>query len=131
MSTTTAAPELRRACSGRLGPAKSKDFDTGNAIGPWLVTPDEVPDEIILRARVNGEEWTRGSSSAMHFSFEEIIEYISRDETLHPGEFIGSGTIPGGCGLEQDRWLKPGDTVELEAASLGTLRNRIVRHDKM
>jgi 2-keto-4-pentenoate hydratase/2-oxohepta-3-ene-1,7-dioic acid hydratase in catechol pathway len=111
--------------TGRLGPAKSKDFDTGNAIGPWLVTPDEVPDEITLRARVNGEEWSCGSSSEMHFSFAEIIEYISRDETLYPGDFIGSGTVPGGCGLELDRWLQPGDTVELEAEPLGILRNRV------
>jgi 2-keto-4-pentenoate hydratase/2-oxohepta-3-ene-1,7-dioic acid hydratase in catechol pathway len=112
--------------AGRLGPAKSKDFDTGNSIGPWLVTPDEVPDEIILRARVNGEEWSCGSSSEMHFSFAEIIEYISRDETLFPGDFIGSGTVPGGCGLELDRWLKPGDVVELEADVLGVLRNRVI-----
>ena len=110
----------------RLGPAKSKDFDTGNAIGPWLVTPDEVSDEITLRACVNGEEWSCGSSSEMHFSFAEIIEYISRDETLYPGDFIGSGTVPGGCGLELDRWLQPGDTVELEAEPLGILRNRVV-----
>lgn len=113
--------------AGRLGPAKSKDFDTGNSIGPWLVTPDEVPDEITLRARVNGEEWSCGSSSEMHFGFAEIIEYISRDETLYPGDFIGSGTVPGGCGLELDRWLQPGDFVELEADSLGVLRNQIVR----
>lgn len=113
--------------TGRLGPAKSKDFDTGNAIGPWLVTPDEVPDEITLRARVNGEEWSSGSSADMHFSFAEIIEYISRDETLYPGDFIGSGTVPGGCGLELDRWIQPGDIVELEAESLGVLRNRVVR----
>lgn len=115
--------------TGRLGPAKSKDFDTGNVIGPWLVTPDEVPDEITLRARINGEEWSCGSSSEMHFSFAEIIEYISRDETLYPGDFIGSGTVPGGCGLELDRWLQPGDTVELEAEPLGILRNRVLpRH---
>lgn len=113
--------------AGRLGPAKSKDFDTGNSIGPWLVTPDEVPDEITLRARVNGEEWSYGSSSEMHFSFPEIIEYISRDETLCPGDFIGSGTVPGGCGLELDRWIQPGDVVELEAEGLGVLRNRVVR----
>lgn len=111
---------------GRLGPAKSKDFDTGNSIGPWLVTPDEVPNELTLRARINGEEWSCGSSSDMHFSFPEIIEYISRDETLYPGEFIGSGTVPGGCGLELDRWIQPGDVVELEADGLGVLRNQIV-----
>jgi 2-keto-4-pentenoate hydratase/2-oxohepta-3-ene-1,7-dioic acid hydratase in catechol pathway len=114
---------------GRLGPAKSKDFDTGNVLGPYLATPDEVPDPYALRmtARVNGEEWSRGASGQMHYSFEEIIAYISRDETLHPGEFIGSGTVPTGCGLELDRWLRPGDTVELEVERLGILSNRVTQ----
>ncbi len=118
-----------REMQGRLGPAKSKDFDTGNALGPFLVTPDELPDPytLTMTARVNGEVWSEGNSVAMHFSFEEIIAYISQDETLHPGEFIGSGTVPSGCGLELDRWLQPGDTVELEVPPLGVLRNRIVR----
>jgi 2-keto-4-pentenoate hydratase/2-oxohepta-3-ene-1,7-dioic acid hydratase in catechol pathway len=116
-----------RELPGRLGPAKSKDFDTGNVLGPYLVTPDEVPDPyaLTMRARVNGEEWSHGSSRDMHFTFEEIIAYISRDETLHPGEFIGSGTVPSGCGLELDRWLSPSDVVELEVENLGVLRNRV------
>lgn len=111
-----------------LGPAKGKDFDTGNAIGPYLVTPDEVPKpyNLTMSARVNGEEWSRGNTGTMHFTFEEIIAYISRDETLYPGEFIGSGTVGGGCGLELDRWLKRGDVVELEVEGLGVLRNAIV-----
>ena len=66
----------------------------------------------------------------MQFSFEEIIAYISQDETLYPGEFIGSGTVPSGCGLELDRWLQPGDTVELEVQHLGVLRNRVVRAER-
>ncbi len=49
------------------------------------------------------------------------------DETLHPGEFLGSSTVPGGRGLELDRWLQPGDVIELEAWGLGILRNRVVR----
>ena len=111
-----------------LGPAKGKDFDTGNAIGPYLVTPDQVPEpyNLTMSARVNGEEWSRGNSASMHFTFEEIIAYISRDETLYPGEFIGSGTVGGGCGLESDRWLKRGDVVELEVERLGVLRNIII-----
>ncbi len=113
--------------AGRLGPAKSKDFDTGNALGPWLVTTESVPDPLELRVRVNGEEWGRGSSADMQFSFEEIIEFISQDETLFPGDVIGSGTVPGCCGLELDRWIQPGDVVELEADGLGVLRNRVVR----
>jgi 2-keto-4-pentenoate hydratase/2-oxohepta-3-ene-1,7-dioic acid hydratase in catechol pathway len=113
--------------SGWLGPAKGKDFDTGNALGPCLVTADEVPDpySLTMVACVNGEQWSSGSSRDMRYTFEEMIAYISQDETLHPGEFIGSGTPGNGCGLELDRWLKPGDVVELEVERLGILRNRI------
>lgn len=118
-----------REMQGRLGPAKGKDFDTGNVLGPYLVTPDEVPQPDCLSAsvRVNGEEWSRCSTAAMQFSFPEIIAYISRDETLHVGDFIGAGTLPAGCGLELDRWIEPDDVVELEVEQLGVLRNRVVR----
>jgi 2-keto-4-pentenoate hydratase/2-oxohepta-3-ene-1,7-dioic acid hydratase in catechol pathway len=114
---------------GQLGPAKGKDFDTGNAMGPCIVTADEMPDPYALTmiARVNGEEWGRGSSSTMHWKFEDLIAYISRSETLYPGEFLGSGTIGNGCGLEAQRFLKPGDEIELDVEGIGVLRNRIVR----
>ncbi len=114
---------------GRLGPAKGKDFDTGNALGPYLVTPDEIsdPEQLTTEARVNGEVWSGGSTSELHHSFEEMIAFISQDETLFPGDFIAAGTIPGGCGLELDRWLKPDDVVELEVEGLGILKNRVVR----
>jgi 2-keto-4-pentenoate hydratase/2-oxohepta-3-ene-1,7-dioic acid hydratase in catechol pathway len=117
-----------REMQGQLGPAKGKDFDTGNILGPWLVTADEIADpyDLTMVARVNGEEWSRGHSGAMHHKFEDIIAHISADETLHAGEFFGSGTVGGGCGLEQGRFLKPGDVVELEVQGLGVLRNRVV-----
>jgi len=117
---------------GRLGPTKGKDFDTGNAMGPYLVTPDEIPDpyQLTMTARINGEEWSRGTSADMHYKFEDLIAYISQSETLYPGDFIGSGTCSGdgcrGCGLELNRFLKPGDIMELEVQGLGVLRNRIV-----
>jgi 2-keto-4-pentenoate hydratase/2-oxohepta-3-ene-1,7-dioic acid hydratase in catechol pathway len=117
--------------SSRLGPAKGKNFDTGNAIGPYLVTPDEFPDGHVFEgvARINGQVWSRGSSADMRYSFAELISYMSRDETIHAGEFIGSGTFGGGCGLELDRWLSPGDVVELDVDGLGVLRNRVVRRE--
>ncbi len=117
---------------GRLGPSKGKDFDTGIAMGPCLVTPDEIPDPygLTMTARINGREWSRGSTADMHWTFEDIIAYISRSETLYPGEFIGSGTCSGpqgrGCGLEMGRFLKPGDVVELEVERIGVLRNRVL-----
>lgn len=122
-----------REMNGRLGPAKGKDFDTSNAIGPCLVTPDEIPDpyNLAMAARVNGEHWSRGTSADMYWTFEEIIAYMSQSETLYPGEFIGSGTCSGaqgrGCGLEMGKFLKAGDLVELEVERIGILRNKIVQ----
>jgi 2-keto-4-pentenoate hydratase/2-oxohepta-3-ene-1,7-dioic acid hydratase in catechol pathway len=117
-----------REMAGQLGPAKGKDFDTGNVMGPWLVTADEIADpyNLAMTARVNGEEWSRGNSGSMHHKFEDMIAHVSADETLHAGEFFGSGTVGGGCGLELGRFLKPGDVVELEVERLGILRNRVV-----
>ena len=112
----------------QLGPTKGKDFDTANVMGPWLVTADEIPDPYCLSmvARVNGEEWSRGTSGDMHHKFEDILAHVSRDETLHAGEFFGSGTVGSGCGLELGRFLKIGDVVELEIGGLGVLTNRVV-----
>ncbi|MEY2893489.1 MAG: hypothetical protein RJA98_3397 [Pseudomonadota bacterium] len=114
---------------GLLGPAKGKDFDTANVMGPCLVTADELPDpyQLTMIARVNGEEWGRGNSRDMRWTFEDLIEHISRSETLHPGEFLGSGTVGNGCGLELGRYLKPDDVVELEVEGIGKLRSRIVK----
>jgi 2-keto-4-pentenoate hydratase/2-oxohepta-3-ene-1,7-dioic acid hydratase in catechol pathway len=115
--------------AGQLGPCKGKDFDTGNVMGPWLVTADEVKDpyNLTMVARVNGEEWSRGSSGTMHHKFEDILAHVSADETVRAGEFFGSGTVGNGCGLEQGRFLKDGDVVELEIEGLGVLRNRFVK----
>jgi 2-keto-4-pentenoate hydratase/2-oxohepta-3-ene-1,7-dioic acid hydratase in catechol pathway len=125
----------KREMGGRLGPAKGKDFDGGNAIGPVLVTPDEIPDpyNLAMHARINGEEVSYGHTKGMRWTFEELIAYVSQDETLYPGEFFGSGTgtVPESganrccCGLEMGRFLKAGDTVELEVERIGTLTNHV------
>jgi 2-keto-4-pentenoate hydratase/2-oxohepta-3-ene-1,7-dioic acid hydratase in catechol pathway len=125
----SARDEQTKEMAGSLGPGKGKDFDHGNAMGPCLVTADEVGDpySLAMAVRVNGEEWGRGNSRDMHWKFEDCIAHASRSETLHPGEFFGSGTVGNGCGLEQMRFLKPGDVVELEVERIGILRNRVVR----
>lgn len=112
-----------------LGPCKGKDFDTGNSMGPFLVTLDEIGDPYALRmrARVNGETWCDSNSSTIHHKFEDLLARVSSDETVHPGEFFGSGTVGDGCGLEHGRYLKDGDVVELEVEKIGILRNRVVR----
>jgi 2-keto-4-pentenoate hydratase/2-oxohepta-3-ene-1,7-dioic acid hydratase in catechol pathway len=112
---------------GMLGPTKGKSFDAGNAMGPWIVTADEIadPHDLEISVTVNGETWATGNSGQMLFPFEEILAYVSRDETLYAGEFFGSGTIGNGCGLEQDRYLRDGDVVEISVTGIGTLRNRV------
>jgi 2-keto-4-pentenoate hydratase/2-oxohepta-3-ene-1,7-dioic acid hydratase in catechol pathway len=116
---------------GRLGPAKGKSFDGGNVMGPWIVTPDEIGDPYHLKmeVRVNGKMRSQGVSDGMLFSFEEIIAHVTQDETLMPGEFIGSGTVGSGCGLELGWYLEHGDTIELEVEKIGVLKNRVERQD--
>ena len=115
---------------GGLGPGKGKDFDAGNVIGPCIVTADEIdPYDCTMIARINGEEWSRGHSGTIHWTFEDLIAHTSRSETLYPGEFFGSGTLGGGCGLELERYLSDGDVIELEVEGIGVLRNRIIREN--
>lgn len=125
----SARDEQAREMAGQLGPGKGKDFDNANAMGPCLVTADELGDpyRLEMKVRVNGEEWGRGNSRDMHWKFEDCIAHASRSETLHSGEFFGSGTVGNGCGLESLRFLKPNDVVELEVEGIGILRNKVVK----
>lgn len=111
-----------------LGPAKGKDFHRAHVLGPVIVTADEVTDPYALDmlGTVNGETWTIGTSADMHWRFEQMIAYASLDEPLRAGEVFGSGTVGDGSGAEQDKWLDPGDVVELSVAGIGTLTNRVV-----
>jgi 2-keto-4-pentenoate hydratase/2-oxohepta-3-ene-1,7-dioic acid hydratase in catechol pathway len=122
-----------------LGPAKGKDFAT--SLGPALVTPDELADrqvgngadlryDLIMTARVNDTERSRGNFKDIYWTFPQMIAHASQDVTLFPGEVIGSGTVGMGCLLEQGaeesgQWLRPGDVVELSIERLGVLRNRV------
>lgn len=114
---------------GRLGPAKGKSFDGSNAMGPWIVTPDELgdPQTLQVEVRVNGEVRSKGDTSEMLFGFEDIIAYASQDETIHAGEFFGSGTVGNCCGVEIGRFLESGDTIELRVDRIGALTNRVLR----
>ncbi len=129
LNDVSARDAQMREMAGGLGPAKGKDFDTGNILGPWIVTADEIPHPVALdmEAKVNGERWGGGSSSAMHHDFAAIIAHVSRSETLYPGEVLGSGTVGTGCGLELGKRLSPGDKIELTIEKIGTLTNTIRR----
>jgi 2-keto-4-pentenoate hydratase/2-oxohepta-3-ene-1,7-dioic acid hydratase in catechol pathway len=125
----SARDEQTKEMAGQLGPGKGKDFDNANAMGPCLVTADELPDPYRLEmiVRVNGEERGRGNSREMHWKFEDCIAHASRSETLHSGEVFCSGTVGNGSGLESLRFLEPNDVVELEVEGIGVLRNRVVK----
>ncbi len=106
------------------GPGISKDF--ASSIGPCIATPDEFdPPTARLEARIDGEVWSVGSLATMHFSFPELVEWTSQEQTLRAGDLLGSGTVGRGCGVELDRWITQGCTVELEAEGIGVLRNRV------
>ncbi len=108
-----------------LGPARGKDH--ASSLGPCLVTRDEVPDvrDLAMRAYVNDTLWSEGNSGSSHYTFAEMIGYASRTRTLYPGDVLGSGTVGGGCGLEQDRFLSPGNRVRLEIDDLGEIENEV------
>lgn len=133
MNDWSARDIQREEMSVGLGPAKGKDFAT--SLGPWLVTPDELPTEdgrlcIGATVTVNGEEVSRTSAAGMHWSWLELAAHAARDTRLRPGDVIGSGTLNGGCLLEllpaaPGRYLEPGDEVTLAAERLGELSARI------
>jgi 2-keto-4-pentenoate hydratase/2-oxohepta-3-ene-1,7-dioic acid hydratase in catechol pathway len=116
----------KKEMSIRLGPAKGKDFCS--VIGPVITTIDEFNNQepdLLMTASVNGKEWSRGQSGDSHYSFSEMITHASKDEWVIPADLFGSGTVGTGCGLELDKWIKQGDTIEMTVEGIGTLTNKI------
>jgi 2-keto-4-pentenoate hydratase/2-oxohepta-3-ene-1,7-dioic acid hydratase in catechol pathway len=112
-----------------LGPAKGKNFEGANIMGPCLVTPDEIDgDNLRMVARVNGEVVVDDHSSGMYHKFPRIIEFISQEEYLYPGDFIASGTCDHGTCMTSTlkRWLQVGDVVEMEMEGIGVIRNEVI-----
>ena len=136
-----------------LGPAKGKDFST--AIGPWLVTLEELEAFVVpckehhvgkswnlsMKCWINGVQVSGGNLSDMDWTFAEIIERASYGVDLFPGDVIGSGTVGTGCFLElngtgrlndpnyAEQWLQPNDVVDMEIDGLGKLSNSIVAEE--
>jgi fumarylacetoacetate (FAA) hydrolase len=136
-----------------LGPAKGKDFAT--AIGPYLVTLDELQEfetvakdghtgkcwNLKMVCKVNGVQVSEGNLADMDWTFAEIIERASYGVDLFPGDVIGSGTVGTGCFLElngtgklndynyEEQWLKEGDVVEMDIEGLGVLTNTITAEE--
>ena len=86
---------------------------------------DDIEPDLLMTATVNGKEWSRGQSGDSHFSFAQMITHVSQDEWVLPGDLFGSGTVGTGCGLEIDKWIQPGDEIELFVEGIGSLKNKI------
>ena len=118
------ARDIQRAEAKAAG--KSKDFDGSYSLGPCIVTRDAVDlRSMRLRARLNGEQQSEDAAASMQISFEQLLSYISRSCTIHPGEVLASGTFARGCGFELGRMLDDSDVIELEADGIGVLRNQV------
>lgn len=107
---------------------KGKSADGFAPLGPWLVTPDEVPDpqKLDLWLELNGQRMQTGNTAAMVFGVAHLIAYLSRFLTLTPGDVIATGTPPGvGMGKKPPMFLKPGDVMRLGVAGLGEQRQEV------
>lgn len=124
----SARDEQMLVWEAKLGPGKGKEFEGGNVLGPCIVTLDEIGDfdNLTMKARVNGQQWSEGNTATMYHKFPDMIEYASQNQIIHPGEIFGSGTVGSGCGAEQSKFLESGDVVELEIEKIGVLRNRVI-----
>lgn len=133
----TARAIQKREMEIPLGPHKGKDF--ANAIGPWIVTADEMEQymgendrfNIRMTSRINGVTVCEGNYNTVHYSFLQMIERASENNVnLMPGDILGSGTLGSGSLVENNftvhRPLEPGDVVELEIEGIGILRNKVV-----
>ncbi len=109
--------------------SKGKSAETFNPAGPWLVTPDEIPDVLALDMHldVSGVRRQTGSTSTMIFDPFFLVHYLSQFLVLEPGDLINTGTPPGvGMGMKPQLWLQPGDVIELGIERLGTQRQTVL-----
>lgn len=107
---------------------QGKNWDSSGAIGPWMVTLDEIGafDDLHLTTRVNGELRQDDTPATMAYPIEFQIEYLSTFCTLEPGDIIFTGTPTGaGARFDPPRFLEPGDVVEVDVPGIGTLRNGV------
>jgi 2-keto-4-pentenoate hydratase/2-oxohepta-3-ene-1,7-dioic acid hydratase in catechol pathway len=107
---------------------QGKNFAKSGSLGPWMVTPDELDPmgELQVMTRVNGEERQNDVTANLMFPFRYLVSYLSTFYHLKPGDIIATGT-PNGAGARFDppKYLRPGDTVEVEVPGIGVLRNEV------
>lgn len=106
-----------------------KTFRFTGALGPWLVTADEIADyrELQIRGILNGEQMQEGNLSELAFDIPHLISYVSQALDWNPGDILATGT-PSGIGFKRNPpiFLKPGDIFEVTISQIGTLRNPVI-----
>lgn len=109
------------------GPARCKDFDYSNGIGPFIITPDEIGNPLDLKVNVRiGDRYIfEGNTSEYSEKPENVVKFLNTVFTLHPGTIIGMGTIPECTGLDNNLWLYPDDKIEINFEKIGTLKQII------
>ena len=110
---------------------KGKSSDTFAPLGPFMVTKDEIPntDNLAMWLTVNGEKMQDGNTSNLIFNVPHVVSYLSNFMSLLPGDVISTGTPAGvGMGMNPERYLKPGDVVELGIDGLGSSRQNVVAY---
>jgi 2-keto-4-pentenoate hydratase/2-oxohepta-3-ene-1,7-dioic acid hydratase in catechol pathway len=117
------ADDARRNVFGPV--VKAKTF--ANSIGCDVVPAEDFGDwtQATGRVRVDGQVWCEGATRNPAHEIGEMLAFASAGERLDAGDVISTGTMPGCCGLEIERWIEPGQTVELEIDGIGTVANRI------
>jgi 2-keto-4-pentenoate hydratase/2-oxohepta-3-ene-1,7-dioic acid hydratase in catechol pathway len=125
---------------GPLNFAFPKNFDTSCSLGPCIVVGEVDPTDVDMETLVNGERRQRFNTRDMVFTFGEYLEHLSRDFTLYPGDIISGGTAAGTAADSSElladgssapeRFLKPGDLVEMNSPAIGSLRTRVVAKRK-
>jgi hypothetical protein len=133
-----AAP--REAPGGPLNFGSPKNFDSSCSMGPCVAVGEADPTNVDMETLVNGERRQRFNTRDMVFTFGEYLEYLSRDFTLYPGDIISGGTAAGTAADSSDllpdntsapeRFLKPGDIVEMSSPGIGSLRTRVVAKER-
>lgn len=109
------------------GLAASKDMDNGNVLGPWLVTPDDLPDPLGQDVTVTtdrGRRWV-GTTADYSMSPVELVTALARKQSIAAGTVIGMGTVADTCGLERDEWIDPGESVAISFSGIGTLNQTL------
>ena len=130
----------REPSGGSLNFAFPKNFDGSTSMGPCIAVGETDPTNTDIETIVNGERRQRFNTRDMVFTFGEYLEYLSRDFTLYPGDIISGGTAAGTAADSSallpdktsapERFLKPGDVVEMKTPAIGTLRTRVVAKKK-